>query len=140
MYLKFNIMWFLLLHLRQVTNSTQLDGSGLPGEYKDPCRNSNDCRIYAYFCGRSFHCECNYGFKVDGKNETCIGAVGTQCTYDSHCISKAFCKDHKICTCKYEFPYVSDDSWECYGEWESSAMQQQQQLDKRLFMFFTIVG
>lgn len=84
-------------------------------EYKDSCRSSNDCRIYAYFCGRSFLCECSYGFKPDAKNETCIGAIGTQCMYDAHCVLKAFCKDHKICSCKYEFPYVSDDQWTCYG-------------------------
>lgn len=114
------VEWFLFLHNSNVFVLHILlwlcwPVSKYEAEYKDSCRSSNDCRIHAYFCGRSFFCECSYGFKPDTKNDTCIGAVGTQCTYDSHCVPKAFCKDHKICSCKYEFPYVSDDQWTCYG-------------------------
>lgn len=71
--------------------------------------------MFAYYCSKSLICECSYGFRPDATNETCIGAIGTQCSYDSHCISRAFCKDHTICACKHEFPYVSDDQWACYG-------------------------
>lgn len=85
-------------------------------EYRDHCRNSNDCRMYAYICTRTGICDCNFGYRPDTNNETCVGAVGTQCDYDSHCIPRAFCKDHTICTCKKEYPYLSDDKWACYGK------------------------
>lgn len=41
--------------------------------------------------------------------------IGRTCTYDSHCISNAYCKAQVLCACKAEYPLESEDKWYCDG-------------------------
>lgn len=41
--------------------------------------------------------------------------IGRTCTYDSHCITNAYCKAQVMCACKAEYPLESEDKWYCDG-------------------------
>lgn len=44
-----------------------------------------------------------------------FAAIGKRCMYDTHCITKAYCKGQTICTCMAEYPFESEDKWSCEG-------------------------
>lgn len=56
-----------------------------------------------------------FDWKKNKKKCNCFKGIGRTCTYDSHCISNAYCKAQVMCACKAEYPLESEDKWYCDG-------------------------
>lgn len=59
---------------RKVFHFWFVSSSSSNTEFKEYCRSSNDCRLYAHVCNSAKQwCECAEGYRPDVRNKTCLG-------------------------------------------------------------------